>query len=85
MAFPFGGHPTLADYLVWARDQHGFAAQSGYAHTELGKTVSVTRVSKPGGPSLVISGLSQTERITPTQIGNFDRRLGINSPWFSVK
>ena len=84
MAHPFGGHPTFSSYIDWARKEHGFRAQSGYGHDRHGKTHLVTRIYKEDGPSLVVPGIKPGDRLAPTQVGNFDRRLGINSPWFSV-
>lgn len=84
MAFPFGGHPTLADYLAWVREGHGFTAETGVAHTASGKMVPIIRISKQGGPSVVVPGIKQTDRLAPSQVGQLDRRLGLNSPWFSV-
>lgn len=83
MAYPFGGHPNLAKYLDWAREQ-GFSAQSGYAQDSSGKSHPVTKIKKDGGPSVIVSGISQKEFLTPTSIGNLDRRLGIKSPFFSL-
>jgi hypothetical protein len=84
MAFPFGGHPTLAAYIDWARTEHNFRAQSGYGQDRRGKTHTVTKIYKDGGPSVVVVGIAQNDRLAPSQVGNLDRRLGLNSPWFSV-
>lgn len=83
MAYPFGGHPTLADYIGFAREQ-GFEAKSGYAQDRTGKTHTSTRIFKNGGPSVVVVGVSQTDYLVPTQVGNLDRRLKLDSPWFGV-
>lgn len=84
MAFPFGGHPRLADYIGQARKDHGATAKSGSAADDSGKSHSVTRIEVPSGKSVVVVGIKQTERLVPSQIGYLDRRLGITSPWFSV-
>ena len=84
MAHPFGGHPTFGKYLLWANKEHGFRAQSGIASDASGKPHTVTKISKPGGPSVVVPGVSQDEYLTPSLVGYLDRRLGIMSPWFSV-
>jgi len=84
MAFPFGGHPTFAKYLVWARDTHDFAAQTGVAKDSSGKPYTVTKIFKPGGPSVIVPGVGQNEYLTPSMVGYLDRRLGLKSPWFSI-
>lgn len=84
MAFPFGGHPTLADYIGQARHDHNATAKSGTASSEDGKAECITRIEMPNGNVLVVVGILQSERLTPTDIGMFDRRLGIISPYFSV-
>lgn len=84
MAHSFGRHPTLADYMVWARDTHGFVASCGFATTKNGRTVPTVRIGKDGGPSAIIPGMKQTDFLTASVIGSLDRRLGVTSPWFSV-
>lgn len=84
MAYPFGGHPTLADYIGHARKNYGATAQSGSAAHSDGQSYPVTKISVPGGKTVVVVGVTQTEFLTPSMIGYLDRRLGIASPWFSV-
>lgn len=84
MAFPFGGHPTFAQYLVWARDEHGCSAQSGAAATRSGRSYPVTKITHPNGQSVVVPGVGQHEHLAPSMVGYLDRRLGISSPFFSV-
>ena len=83
MAFPFGGHPTLAAYMHWAREQ-GFSAQSIAAPDDRGKTHTATKIFKEGGNSVVVVGVKQSEHLAPSMVGYLDRRLGVKSPWFSV-
>lgn len=83
MAFPFGGHPTLAAYMHWAREQ-GFRAQSIAASDERGKTHTAIKLSKEGGRSVVVVGVKQHEHLAPSMVGYLDRRLGVKSPWISV-
>lgn len=85
MAFPFGGHPRLADYILQAKKDHGATAQSGSASDENGKPHCVTKISLPSGKSVVVAGVEQTEYLVPSMVGYLDRRLGINSPWFSIE
>ena len=78
MAFPFGGHPTFAQYLAWAVEQ-GCKTQSG-VDTE--QSISVTKIVAPSGKWAIVAGIMPTERLVPTTIGMLDRRLGLISPWF---
>jgi len=85
MAFPFGGHPRLADYIGQARKDHGATSQSGSAADSSGGAHAVTKIAIPAtGKSVVVVGVNQTEYLTPSMVGYLDRRLGIDSPWFSV-
>lgn len=83
MSFPFGGHPTLAMYLHWLREQ-GFSAKSGVASSISGRAIPIIRITKSEGPTLIIVGLGQNKHLTPTQLSNFDRRLGVECPWFTA-
>jgi len=84
MAFPFGGHPTLADYIGQARHDHKATAQSIVAQDDDGNAVTAHRIQLPNGVSTIVVGIEQTDHLTPTDIGSLDRRLGIQSPYFSV-
>lgn len=85
MAFPFGGHPRLADYIGQARKDHSAVAQSGSAASSEGKSYEVTKISIPKtGRSVVVVGVKQTDKIAPSMVGYLDRRLDISSPWFGI-
>lgn len=84
MSYPFGGHPYLIQYINWVRENHDFKAKSGYGADSTGKTHIITKIYKEGGPSVVIAGTAQNERLSPSMVGNLDRRLKIDSPWFSI-
>jgi hypothetical protein len=84
MAAPFGGHPQLASYIDWLRQNHSGTAQSGYAPDPKGQSHSLLKLSVPGGKSVVLVGVSQHEHLAPSMVGYLDRRLGVKSPWFSV-
>ena len=73
MAFPFGGHPTLGEYMVAARDA-GFVCHSGVIGTE-----AVIEITSPDG--YVFLPMGQKERLTPSMIDYLDRRLGWKSPF----
>jgi hypothetical protein len=80
MAFPFGGHPTLAQYLAWAVEQ-SCTVQSG-VDTE--QSISLIKIVAPSGKWAIIAGVMPTEMLVPTTIGSLDRRLGLISPWFGL-
>ena len=84
MAYPFGGHPNLATYIVWLKEAHQGTAQSGYSTDKKGKLHALTKLAIPTGKSVVVVGLSQGEFLAPSMVGYLDRRLGVKSPWFTV-
>lgn len=77
MSFPFGGHPTLNDYLAEA-SRHG---------CKLTKTTIADEAERPcalyilerEGRHLLIADTALEERLAPTMVGQYDRRLGIQS------
>jgi hypothetical protein len=80
MAFPFGGHPTFAQYLQWAINQ-GCTVESG---VDTKHSISLTKIAAPSGKWAIESGLLPTDFLVPTTIGRLDRRLGLVSPWFAL-
>lgn len=83
MPYPFGGHPTLGSYLLWA-GQNNCEVQHGYMTTGAGKSVSLVRVTAPSGKFVTISGINQRDRLEPTKVAYLDRRLGLVSPWAAL-
>lgn len=80
-AFPFGGHPTLAQYLEWAVSQ-GCKLQHG---VDTDNSVGIIKITSPDTSKwVIIAGLLPNDRLTPTDVGRYDRRLGLISPWFGV-
>lgn len=81
MAAPFGGHPTLLDYLEWCADQ-GCTTRS---MVQQGKGILLPRqYIEHGDRHVIISGIGLKERLTPTQVGYYDRRLGLLSPFAKI-
>jgi len=80
MAAPFGGHPTFARYLEWAREQ-GCTYHSG---VDTKRSISLTRIVAPSGKWVIEAGTQVGDYLTPTTVGRLDRRLGLTSPWFSL-
>jgi hypothetical protein len=84
MSFPFGGHPNLASYIFWLKEEHQGTAQSRYTTDKKGQSHALTKLSLPNGKSVVVVGVTQSEYLAPSMVGYLDRRLGVTSPWFSV-
>jgi hypothetical protein len=83
-AFPFGGHPTLAAYIDWARQQ-GSRARSGVKSDEDGMVHSLTQIICDNTRKWVtVVGIQQNEHLVATMIGYLDRRLGLKSPFAAI-
>lgn len=80
MAYPFGGHPTLAQYIGWVH-QEGGHAHSGYSSDPSGRVQSLTKITSKEGASVVVVGMKQADRLEPTKVAYLDRRLKVRSPW----
>ena len=79
MAFPFGNHPTLHEYIGWA-NQQGCTTKSGVMGVD-GKMVTYHLIVAPNGRHLIVSGPSMSERLLPRTVAYYDRRLGLDSPF----
>lgn len=73
MSFPFGGHPTLGQYMAAARDA-GFVCESGVIGT-----VAVVYITSPNG--YVFLPMGQKELLAPSMVDYLDRRLDWDSPF----
>lgn len=80
-AWPWGGHPTLSEYLTWAAKEAKCSVQTGYMIGDDGQSLSLTRVTAPSGSHVIIADLDQNERLVASYIAHLDRRLGLKSPW----
>lgn len=84
MAHPFGGHPTLASYIEWARAQ-GCIARSGIRSDEDGRVHTLTQLLRADKKAWVtVVGLRHDEHLAPTMVGYLDRRLGLTSPFAAM-
>lgn len=83
MAYPFGGHPTLRQYIEWCVQYHEVTATSGFIKKD-GISVTFHKLKLPSGKRTVVSGVSMTEHLTPTMVSYLDRRLGVASPFPSL-
>lgn len=66
---------------MWAQEQ-GCKVEFGVHEQTLKALIRITR--KDGKRAVVDVGVSQDDYLLPTQIGYYDRALGLKSPWFSV-
>lgn len=81
VAFPFGGHPTLSQYLAWAV-QEGCTLQHG---VDTANAIGMVKIVSPDKKKwAIIAGVLPNDRLTPTDVGRLDRRLGLISPWFGL-
>lgn len=79
MSVPFGGHPRFGDYLRWAHEQ-GCKVEWG---VDPGTTLPIVKITRRDKARAVIEvAVAQDEFLLPTQIGYYDRALGLKSPWF---
>ena len=81
MAFPFGGHPTFAQYCTWAADRENCSVNTCTVLSGKGQSMCVTRIKAPSGRYVIATDYSQAERLVPSTIAYFDRRLGLRSPF----
>ena len=83
MSAPFGRHPTLIQYLNWAKTA-GCTVKHGVGYADDGRPSRVILIEAPSGRWMAIAEMSDNEYLMPTTIARFDRRLNINSPFFSI-
>jgi hypothetical protein len=76
-ASPFGGHPTFAEYLAWAKGQ-GCAIKYGISPD----ASRVVMIDDPTGKYWVhVVEIKETEYLVPTMVAYLDRRLHVSSPF----
>jgi hypothetical protein len=79
MAFPFGGHPTFAEYMKWAHSE-GCKFQSGHSRLD-GHSHVMTKITAPNGRHVIVVDVVPSERLSPSMVSYLDRRLRLNSPF----
>ena len=82
-AYPFGGHPTLGQYLDWAIKE-GCTVDYGYAADDEGRPHRVIKITAPSKRWVFEVGTLDSEFLVPTTIWRLDRRLGLKSPWVAL-
>lgn len=83
MAAPFGNHPTLNEYLMWAYSL-GCRAKSVLGHGDDGKMCTFQLITAPSGRYVFTPDLKASERLVPTMVAHLDRRLGLDSPFAKI-
>ena len=84
MSFPFGGHPTLNEFLRWA-EKKGFSVRSGVLSDPNGRPNSMILVEVPETKRhVIIVGMRESEYLTPTYVAYLERRLGVQSGFPSL-
>jgi hypothetical protein len=84
MSAPFGNHPTLNEYLMWAYTQ-GYRAKSVLTQDDNGKMCTLQKVTAPDGRYVFAPDMAANERLRPLQVGYLDRRLALNSPFSKLQ
>jgi hypothetical protein len=84
MAFPFQQWPKFGDYLDWAvrqgcRTFHGCIFEDGGS-----SEVICIKAPPPSDRHVIVYDMPDSEQLAPAQVANFDRRLGLKSPWSPV-
>ena len=83
MSTPFGGHPTLSEYLIKSREL-GCTVKYGIRTGPDERPSRVILIEGLNGGYLPIVEMKDSEFLPPTTIARFDRRLNIDSGFFSI-
>lgn len=76
MSAPFGPSPKLRQYLDWLRKEAGCDLKEGHRDKK-----SCYRIEGPDGKVVFIIGMLDTETLSHSVVANYDRRLGVDSPF----
>jgi hypothetical protein len=84
MSHPFGGHPTLKRLVDWV-EQNGCICAVSIRNTVNGRsyTVLTMRNTKTSGRAMVTNPDFE-ERLSPSMVSYFQRRLGIKAPFAAL-
>jgi hypothetical protein len=81
MSHPFGGHPTLGRFVEFAQ-QHGCAADVVVLVSRNGSSHEVLHIKGSAARQRVaIVDPDPNERLAPSTVTYYQRRLGIKSPY----
>jgi hypothetical protein len=79
MAVPFGGHPTLQQFLEWATSNGCKVEHKVRAHSVTGQPYKVLEITGPSGGRVVMAKPDGSELLAPSQVNFLHRRLGVKS------
>lgn len=83
MSFPFGGHPTLSRFIEAAQEQGCTVTSKTRARPD-GRAYSVLVIDNPQGGFVVIAEPDVNERLSPSTMSHYQRRLGINTDFAAM-
>jgi hypothetical protein len=81
VAVPFGGHPTLEQFLEWATKNGCKAVRKTRTHSIHRRTYEVLEITGPDGAQVVIANPDLQEHLAPSEVSYLHRRLGVRSPF----
>ena len=77
MSFPFGPHPTVEQFIEFAQSV-GCAVSTAFQQED-GPPIQVIEISNPNNGRVCIVDMDLKERLAPSMVTYFQRRLGIKS------
>lgn len=84
MSHPFGGHPTLKRLVEWVeRNECTWAVSIRNTASGRSYTVLTIRNTKTSGRAIV-SNPDFEERLSPSMVSYYQRRLGIKTPFAAL-
>jgi hypothetical protein len=78
MSFPFGGHPTLGRFVETAQEQGCTATLKTRARPD-GRPYQTLVIENSHGGFVVIAEPDMDERLVPSTVSYYQRRLGIST------
>lgn len=83
MSFPFGGHPTFQKFLEFA-EANGCVLKIVIRETKSGRAYEAYELRNPRGGRLVVPNPDLQERLVPSIVSQYQRRLGIKTPFATL-
>ena len=81
MAAPFGGHPTLARLIEWLETAGCKVELKQRNHAITGQPYQSLEITNPAGARTVFVNPDMDERLAPSMVSYFQRRLGMKTPF----
>lgn len=80
MSAPFGGHPTLGRFVEFAVGL-GCAAELKVRTRDDASAYEVLEITSKTGCTVAVPNPDMNERLAPSQVAYFQRRLAIKTPF----